>query len=333
MTGNKIRLFKIATEINIGRDYIVEFLKSQGFEVENKPTAELTQEMVDIISEKFKKEKKAHEKQIEKLEKHKQIRKSSAEKTAAKTAVEVPPAAKNADAEYTAVEETPKPIHFKDDNNKNVVTKNNGLSELIQRAVSIDEAAKTQNVEMPDKSDSKPIVADVDENKKDFEVASINTDNSRENIVEAGDRSEEISETAAEPEITAVAENASNVKTEIADNITAEVKQESTEKTVIEETVDLNNKKEETVEKQMESNDKNAAEKVAANNGKSEEETDNLAKYLQEQLTMLGKNEKISTTLDDFENKEVEISEGTGATANKEVVKKKKKKKKKKNEI
>ncbi len=77
--GKSIKLFRIATEINIGKDAIVEFLQSKGFSIENKPTATLTEEMIEIVHDKFKKEMLTAEKQREKIEKHKQIRKSSTE--------------------------------------------------------------------------------------------------------------------------------------------------------------------------------------------------------------------------------------------------------------
>ncbi|MFZ9814562.1 MAG: translation initiation factor IF-2, partial [Candidatus Kapaibacteriota bacterium] len=64
------RLFKLASQINIGKDAIVEFLQGKGFSVENKPTAVLTDEMVDVVMDKFAREAKAAEKQREKLEKY-----------------------------------------------------------------------------------------------------------------------------------------------------------------------------------------------------------------------------------------------------------------------
>ncbi len=70
-----MKLFKIASEINIGKDAIVEFLQGKGFSIENRPTAELTESMLDAIYDKFKKEKKAVEKQREKIQKQKQFRK------------------------------------------------------------------------------------------------------------------------------------------------------------------------------------------------------------------------------------------------------------------
>lgn len=81
MTAEKnIKLFKIASDINIGKDAIVDFLQAKGFDIENKPTSNLTPEMVDIIYDKFKKEKIAVDKQRLKLEKHKQIRVPKREK-------------------------------------------------------------------------------------------------------------------------------------------------------------------------------------------------------------------------------------------------------------
>ncbi len=77
MAAQTYRLFKIASEINIGKEAIVSFLQSKGFEIENKPTAVLTEEMVETIHEKFRKEIKAAEKQREKVEKHKQVKKPS----------------------------------------------------------------------------------------------------------------------------------------------------------------------------------------------------------------------------------------------------------------
>jgi translation initiation factor IF-2 len=78
-SGKGIKLFRIATEINIGREAIVDYLQSKGFSIENKPTATLTDEMVELVHDKFKKEMLVAEKQREKIEKHKQIRKTTSE--------------------------------------------------------------------------------------------------------------------------------------------------------------------------------------------------------------------------------------------------------------
>ncbi len=68
----KIKLIKIASEINISKDTIVDFLRSKGVEIENKPTATLDEAMQALVFEKFKKEKINAEKQREKLLKQKE---------------------------------------------------------------------------------------------------------------------------------------------------------------------------------------------------------------------------------------------------------------------
>ena len=87
--AKKTRLFKIASEINIGKDTIVEYLNSKGFDIENKPTSSVTEEMLDAIYDKFKNEKRAAEKQREKLEKHKQLRKTAVEKSSDQEPVKI----------------------------------------------------------------------------------------------------------------------------------------------------------------------------------------------------------------------------------------------------
>jgi translation initiation factor IF-2 len=87
--AKKTRLFKIASEINIGKETIVDYLNSKGFDIENKPTSVVTEEMLDAIYDKFKNEKRAAEKQREKLEKHKQLRKTAVEKTADQEPVKI----------------------------------------------------------------------------------------------------------------------------------------------------------------------------------------------------------------------------------------------------
>ena len=65
------RLFKLASEINIGKETIVSYLQSKGYDIENKPTAKLNEEMVNLVHDKFKREMRAAEVQREKIEKHK----------------------------------------------------------------------------------------------------------------------------------------------------------------------------------------------------------------------------------------------------------------------
>ena len=74
MAVKKIRLFKIASEINIGKETIVEYLQSTGFDIQNKPTSILTEYLMDAVFEKFKKEMQAAESQRKKIKIHKDIR-------------------------------------------------------------------------------------------------------------------------------------------------------------------------------------------------------------------------------------------------------------------
>ncbi len=48
------RLVKVAKELNVGTKTIVEFLNEKGFEVSNKPTAKVSDEMYEVLAVKFK---------------------------------------------------------------------------------------------------------------------------------------------------------------------------------------------------------------------------------------------------------------------------------------
>jgi len=76
-TGNK--LFKVASQINIGRDAIVEYLASKGHKIDNKATTALTDEQLDLVIEKFAKELKSAQKQREKVQRQQAVRKSHLE--------------------------------------------------------------------------------------------------------------------------------------------------------------------------------------------------------------------------------------------------------------
>ncbi len=66
--GTTYRLFKVAAELNIGKETIVEFLHQKGFDVPDKPTTALTQEMVTLVMDKFEKEHRQIEKQRKKVD-------------------------------------------------------------------------------------------------------------------------------------------------------------------------------------------------------------------------------------------------------------------------
>ena len=49
----KRRLVKIAKELNVGLSTIVDFLQNKGFEIENKPTAKVSEEMYQELTKEF----------------------------------------------------------------------------------------------------------------------------------------------------------------------------------------------------------------------------------------------------------------------------------------
>jgi len=66
------RLSTIAADINIGKESIVDFLNSNGFPIENKATANLTEEMVEQVYKNFNKEKLNVDKQRKRFQEIKQ---------------------------------------------------------------------------------------------------------------------------------------------------------------------------------------------------------------------------------------------------------------------
>jgi translation initiation factor IF-2 len=91
------RLLNIASKINIGIDTIVDYLVSQGYEIENKPSSILTEAMVNVVMDKFKLEFKNVEKQRQKLKKIKKMAPTAAEEASA-------PQSQNVDVHIDAVE-------------------------------------------------------------------------------------------------------------------------------------------------------------------------------------------------------------------------------------
>ncbi len=57
------KLFKIASQINVGKETIVAFLQTKGFAIENKATSTLTDDMVNLVLGNFQKEAAAASKQ------------------------------------------------------------------------------------------------------------------------------------------------------------------------------------------------------------------------------------------------------------------------------
>ena len=49
------KLVQVAAELNVGTKTIVEFLTGKGFEVIDKPTAKISEEMLEILVKNFQK--------------------------------------------------------------------------------------------------------------------------------------------------------------------------------------------------------------------------------------------------------------------------------------
>jgi len=120
MAGSKIRLFQLASQINIGKDTIVEFLTSKGFSVENKATTIITEEMQEAVYDKYSREVKAVETQRKKVENQKQVKKpTSDEKEVEETpitfgeVVEQPQVASEPKIATIVTEEKPQSVEIK----------------------------------------------------------------------------------------------------------------------------------------------------------------------------------------------------------------------------
>ncbi|MFN3269618.1 MAG: hypothetical protein ACK42G_03415, partial [Candidatus Kapaibacteriota bacterium] len=57
----KIRLHQVASELNVSKDTIVSYLNKNGFEIQNKPTSIVSNEMIEALLKGFIKEKKVAE--------------------------------------------------------------------------------------------------------------------------------------------------------------------------------------------------------------------------------------------------------------------------------
>ncbi len=115
MAKKGVRLFKLASQINVGKDRIVTLLTAKGHEIQNKPTAMLTPEMVGIVMENFHKEAELAATIDSKMEAHRRVRQdeldaeAAAESTAGATTVDgaQPAAETKVEAEAPAAEAAP----------------------------------------------------------------------------------------------------------------------------------------------------------------------------------------------------------------------------------
>lgn len=87
------KLFKIASQINVGKETIVAFLQAKGFAIENKATSTLTGDMVDLVLGNFQKEAAAALKQREKdapQETHHEVRHDEQAQSAPAPPIQIP---------------------------------------------------------------------------------------------------------------------------------------------------------------------------------------------------------------------------------------------------
>ncbi len=122
------RLFKIAAQINVGKESIVEVLQNKGYDIVNKATSILTEEMVGIVFGHFEKELAAVQKQRERVEEKLHVKKSdeheSEEAEATEVAVEPEeapaPASEEPSTEPVAAQEASTPQVESSDDSKNI---------------------------------------------------------------------------------------------------------------------------------------------------------------------------------------------------------------------
>src|SRR5699024_5360513 len=64
--GKKMRLSKVLRELNISLDRAVEFLESEGYDVEARPTAKVSNELYQVLADEFQadKSKKVESKEV-----------------------------------------------------------------------------------------------------------------------------------------------------------------------------------------------------------------------------------------------------------------------------
>ena len=98
-TAKKIKIYKLATELNLSSDTIIEFLKKKGFEVKSHMSV-ATDDMMKAITAHFKKEKDVAERHQRKVQEFRTSRKKETpEKVEKKAVVEEEPVAKQAEPE------------------------------------------------------------------------------------------------------------------------------------------------------------------------------------------------------------------------------------------
>ena len=82
MAGKKYRIAKVAAELNVGYEALLDFLAGKGEEVERKPTAKISGEMYDLLMKEFQSDKDFKEKSKHIKEEKKEKREAVVKETA-----------------------------------------------------------------------------------------------------------------------------------------------------------------------------------------------------------------------------------------------------------
>ncbi len=163
MSVKKIRLFKIASEINIGKETIVEYLQSKGHDIQNKPTSILTEEMVDAVHDKFKKEMQAAESQRKKIKKHKDIREET--KQLVEERRKEREEKKEAEKEEIPKDDAPKVEEVKDEESKE--EKEQSSEPVAEKEVKVEEPELEEKIESSDEEATETKAKSEESDKKE----------------------------------------------------------------------------------------------------------------------------------------------------------------------
>ena len=212
------RLFKVASELNIGRDTIVEFLTGKGIEIANKATTKLTPEAYDLVMSKFEREHRQIEKQRKKVDAYHQRRTRARKEEEEASQEESAPAVESKGGK---VEESPLPVV--EETEAEVAEE----SDVVEEA----EAPVAEEVETKSEVEEAPEVEEATEEPEAVEVEEV----APEEVEPTPEVVEEIEEPVAE-ETPEVEEPAAEVEEEPAEVVEAEPEAEVTETEVVEET-------------------------------------------------------------------------------------------------
>ena len=177
------RLFKLAAELNIGRETIVEFLTTKGFEVPNKATTKLDQEMYDLVMNKFEKEHRQIEKQRRKVDAYHERRTKSRKSDDKQKEIETE------EARVTPQDTEPQ------EPKKRKKAKSEPVQEIVERVEEV-EVEEPAEVEEPETEETPEVTEEVAETS--VEIGTETSVESAEEVIEEVETEDEQEEVVAE---------------------------------------------------------------------------------------------------------------------------------------